>query len=130
MVAYTTGNIIDGRDSYAFTLSPTIAQGLIFWQSSFNRWVVQDVTSGVLASYLPLSIPQPIGSVLEWVNFAGPVSCFTDDAAFYTTSYNGPCVTPTVTVTPTRTPTTPTPTPTVTPTPTLTRTPTPTPTTP
>jgi hypothetical protein len=127
VVAYTTGNIIDGRDSYAFSLSNV--QGLIFWQSSFNRWVVQDVTSGVLASYLPLSIPQPIGSVLEWVNFAGPVPCLTDDSAFYTTSYNGPCqVTPTVTPTLTRTPT-PTPTLTPTVTPTLTRTPTPTPTT-
>jgi hypothetical protein len=109
VVAYTTGNIINGRDSYQFTFPPigggTIISGLIFWNSSNNRWVVQDLTTGVLASYLPSSISQPIGSASQWLNFGGPVSCLTDDAGFRTTFYNGPCFTPTPTPTKTPTPT-------------------------
>ena len=109
VVAYTTGNIINGRDSYQFTFPPigggTIISGLIFWNSSNNRWVVQDLTTGVLASYLPSSISQPIGSASQWLNFGGPVSCLTDDTGFSTTFYDGPCFTPTPTPTKTPTPT-------------------------
>jgi hypothetical protein len=109
VVAYTTGNIINGRDSYQFTFPPigsgTTISGLIFWDSTYNRWVVQNLITGVLASYLPLSISQPIGSASQWLNFGGPVSCLTDDAGFSTTFYNGPCFTPTPTPTKTPTPT-------------------------
>lgn len=109
VVAYTTGNIIDGRDSYQFTFPPigggTIISGLIFWDSPYNRWVVQNLTTGVLASYLPSSISQPIGSASEWLNFGGPISCLTDDTGFRTTFYDGPCFTPTPTPTKTPTPT-------------------------
>jgi hypothetical protein len=109
VVAYTTGNIINGRDSYQFTFPPigtgTTISGLIFWDSPNNRWVVQNLTTGVLASYLPSSISQPIGSSSEWINFGGPISCLTDDTGFRTTFYNGPCFTPTPTPTKTPTPT-------------------------
>ena len=109
VVAYTTGNIINGRDSYQFTFPPigggTIISGLIFWDSSNNRWVVQNLTTGILASYLPSSISQPIGSASQWLNFGGSVTCLTDDAGFRTTFYNGPCFTPTPTPTKTPTPT-------------------------
>jgi len=110
VIAYTTGNIINGRDSYQFTFPPigstgTTISGLIFWESLNNRWVVQNLTTGVLASYLPSSISQPIGSASQWLNFGGPISCLTDDAGFRTTFYNGPCFTPTPTPTKTPTPT-------------------------
>jgi len=74
VVAYTTGNIIDGRDSYQFTFPPigsgTIISGLIFWDSSYNRWVVQN-SSGVLVMYLASSISQPLGSASQWIQLSG-----------------------------------------------------------
>ena len=109
-VAYVTGNIINGRDSYQFTFDPPgggseTYSGLIYWDSPNNRWVVQD-SSGVLVMYLASSISQPIGSASQWIELNGGSICIADVVGFYTTFYDGPCSpTPTPTKTPTQTPT-------------------------
>ena len=110
-VAYVTGSIINGRDSYQFTFDPPgggseTYSGLIYWDSPNNRWVVQNLTTGILVSYLSSSISQPIGSASQWLQLNGGSVCINDAIGFYTTFYDGPCSpTPTPTKTPTQTPT-------------------------
>jgi len=109
-VAYVTGNIINGRDSYQFTFDPPgggseTYSGLIYWDSPNNRWVIQD-SNGVLVMYLPSSISQPIGGPSEWLELNGGSICIFSTPFFSTSFYDGPCFpTPTPTKTPTQTPT-------------------------
>jgi hypothetical protein len=108
-VAYATGNFINGRDSYQFTFDPPgggseTYSGLIFWESTNNRWVIQD-SNGVLVIYLPSSISQPIGSSSQWLELNQGSTCIYASPYFFTSFYNGPCFTPTPTPTKTPTPT-------------------------